>query len=29
VGRAEAATWLDANFQHLARQSTTDLGLYL
>jgi NTE family protein len=29
VGRAEAATWLAANFQHLARQSTTDLGLYL
>jgi NTE family protein len=29
VGRAEAAAWLDANFQHLARQSTTDLGLYL
>jgi len=29
VGRAEAARWLAANFQHLARQSTTDLGLYL
>src|SRR5262245_49023472 len=29
VGRAEAAAWLEANFQHLTRQSTTDLGLYL
>jgi len=29
VGRAVAAAWLENNFQHLARQSTTDLGLYL
>jgi NTE family protein len=29
VGRTEAAAWLDRNFQHLAKQSTTDLGLYL
>ena len=29
VGRAEARAWLDKNFQHLAKQSSTDLGLYL
>jgi NTE family protein len=29
VGRMKATSWLDSNFQHLARQSTTDMGLYL
>jgi NTE family protein len=29
AGRARAANWLAANFQHLARQSTTDLEIYL
>jgi NTE family protein len=29
IGRAEAATWLARNFEHLARRSTTDLDLYL
>jgi NTE family protein len=29
VGRATAATWLAAHFQHLGEQSSADLGLYL
>ena len=29
AGRAHAAQWLASNFQHLAKQSSTDLALYL
>jgi len=29
AGRAKAAEWLYANFQHLAQQSTTDLDLFV
>ena len=29
AGRAKASQWLAANFQHLAKQSSTDFELYL